>query len=120
MKRQTKQTLGAGLLLGSVILGVFLYKRSRQPGLSTDGVTRVLGAITEKELRRGRRIRQMMALKGETPKVRDNRVERVLPNGMTQKFARKYRQMLLDRKKQPKVRYYSSEGMGLPHDKVVA
>lgn len=119
MKNKTKQTLGAGLLLSSVILGVFLYKRSRQPGLST-GATRVFGAITKQELRRGRRIRQMMALRGDVPKVKDNRVEKVLPNGMTQSFARKYRAALLGRQKKQKVRHYSSDNMGLPHDKVVA
>jgi hypothetical protein len=119
MKKSTKQTLGAGFLLTSVILAVVAYKRSKQPGLST-GVTRVFGKLTVKDLRRKRISQQLAAMRGDTAKEIDySNAERVLPNGMTQSFARSYRSALLGRQKTRKYRYFSSKTMGLPADKVV-
>lgn len=119
MKKSTKQTLGAGLLLGSIITAIVLHKRMKQPGLST-GVTRVIGKLSDKDFRRKRIMQQVAAMRGDKPRSVDySKPEKVLPNGMTQRFARKYRNVLLGRQKKEKVRYFSSKTMGLPADKVV-
>ena len=86
MKKSTKQTLGAGLLIGSIIVGVFLYKRGKQPQ-NVEG-------LTAGQARRARVIRNFAARRGIDITPKKQVVERVLPNGMTPSYARKYKAWL--------------------------
>lgn len=114
MKRTTKQTLGAGLLLGSLLTGVFLYKRSKQPGMSKG-----LAGFTPKQIRHARIVRQMAKRQGIDLKPKPKVVEKVLPNGMTQSYAKKYVEWLRTRVKHPTYKHISPSSLALPVDEAV-
>jgi len=117
MKKGTKKTLGAGLLLTSVILGVVLYKRSKQP--STSG----LAALSPNQAKQARLVRQFAKRMGRDLTPKPVVVEKVLPNGMTQSFARKYVGWLNDRSAQRGTKYthkhISPSSLALPVDQAV-
>lgn len=89
MKKSTKETLGAGLLLGSLILGVAVYRRSK-------GGTK---GFTTGQLQHARYVRQWAKRAGKDISPKPVVAEKVLPNGMTQEYARKYVAWLNNRAK---------------------
>lgn len=82
-KLSKKKKLGLGLLVGGIVVGVIVWQRSKQPSLSTEGFT--MG-----QLRQARYIRQWAKRAGKDLSPKPVVYEKVLPNGMTQEYARKY------------------------------
>jgi len=116
MKKSTKKALGAALLGLAVVGGVILYKRSTQPGLSTEG-------FTTGQLKHARHVRQMAAWMGKDISPKTVVEEKVLANGMTQGYARKYMAWLNDRAQQRGKSYthkhISPSSLALPTDEAV-
>ncbi|MHC4643879.1 MAG: hypothetical protein ACYTBJ_00155 [Planctomycetota bacterium] len=112
MKKSTKKLLGGLVLVGSVIGGYIMWKRAQEMGFGALG-------MTENQARQARIVRQMAKWKGMDLTPKPVTYERVLPNGMTQEFARKYLDFLESRKKPITYRHFSPTSMGLPTDEVV-
>ena len=116
MKKSTKKGLGVAAILGAAIGGLVMWRRSKSNAAG-------LAALSPNQQKQARIVRQFAKRMGRDLKPKPVVVERVLPNGMTQSYARKYLAWLNKRARERGTTYthkhISPSSLALPVDEAV-